>query len=137
MRKPIAFRGNSAGGHGHRVLGRHGVSNRDDTTQNLQQSQWTVAASAAPAAPAQDDLEKYLALPAETNMDLDVLEWWKGKAPVMPNLAKMARQFLGRPASSAGVERMFSKAGKLYDDTKKGQNDGTLENALFAAANTE
>ena len=52
-------------------------------------------------------------------------------------LAKMARQFLGRPASSAGVERMFSKAGKLYDDAKKGQNDETLEAALFAAANTE
>ena len=44
------------------------------------------------------------------------------------------RQFLGRPASSAGVERMFSKAGKLYDDAKKGQNDETLEAALFAAA---
>ena len=32
---------------------------------------------------------------------------------------------------------MFSKAGRLHDDAKKGQNDGTLENALFAAANTE
>ena len=38
---------------------------------------------------------------------------------------------------TAGVERMFSKAGKLYDDAKKGQNDETLEAALFAAANTE
>ena len=27
--------------------------------------------------------------------------------------------------------------GKLYDDAKKGQNDETLEAALFAAANTE
>ena len=95
------------------------------------------AAAAAPAAAELDDLEKYLALPVETNMDLDVLEWWKGKDPVMPNIAMMARQFLGRPASSAGVERMFSKAGKLYDDAKKGQNDGTLEAALFAAVNTE
>lgn len=42
-----------------------------------------------------------------------------------------------RPASSAGVERMFSKAGKLYDDVKKGQNDDKLEAALFASANTE
>ena len=42
-----------------------------------------------------------------------------------------------RPASSAGVERMFSKAGKLYDDAKKGQNDDKLEAALFASANTE
>ena len=50
---------------------------------------------------------------------------------------KMARQYLGRPASSAGVERLFSKAGKLYDDEKKGQQDESLEHALFAAANTE
>lgn len=32
---------------------------------------------------------------------------------------------------------MFSKAGKLYDDAKKGQNDDKLEAALFASANTE
>jgi len=51
----------------------------------------------------------------------------------MPALAKTARQFLGRPASSAGVERFFSTAGKLYDDTMKRQNDDTLEAALFAA----
>ena len=97
----------------------------------------------------QDDLEKYLSLPAEPNMDLDVLAWWKardhnlganpatGRPEGLPALAKMARQFLGRPASSAGVERMFSKAGKLYDDAKKSQNDEALEVALFAAANTE
>ena len=35
---------------------------------------------------------------------------------------KMARQYLGRPASSAGVERLFSKAGKLYGDGKKAQD---------------
>ena len=81
----------------------------------------TAAAAAAPAA-VQDDLEKYLAMPAETNMDLDVLAWWKAKdcKDGLPALAKMARQFLGRPASSAGVEHMFSKAGKLHDDALEG-----------------
>ena len=84
-------------------------------------------------------LHKWLQLPAETNMDLDVLAWWKAKdcPEELPALAKMARQYLGRPASSAGVERMFSKAGKLYDDAKKRQTDETLEAALFAAANTD
>ena len=97
----------------------------------------------APAPPAvTDELEKYLALPMEMNMDLDVLAWWKAKdcAPKdggLPVLAKMARQYLGRPASSAGVERMFSKAGKLHGDDKKRQEDSCLEHALFAAANTE
>ena len=87
-------------------------------------------------------------MPAETNMDLDVLAWWKarshhgkadpasGRPEGLPHLAKMARQFLGRPATSAGVERMFSKAGKLHDDKKKGQKDDTLEHSLFAGANT-
>ena len=98
--------------------------------------------AAAPAAAAMDDLEKYLELPVEKNMDLDVLAWWKAKdCPPkdggLPVLAKMARQHLGRPASSAGVERMFSKAGKLYDDDKQGQEDQSLEHALFAAANAE
>jgi hypothetical protein len=58
----------------------------------------------------EDELDKYLALPVEKNTDLDVLAWWKAKdneKDGLPILAKMARQFLGRPASSAGVERMF------------------------------
>jgi len=44
----------------------------------------------------------------------------------------MAAQYLGRPASSAGVERMFSKAGKLHDDLKQKQMDDTLEHSLLA-----
>ena len=35
------------------------------------------------------------------------------------------------------LSRCCVKAGKLYDDAKKGQNDETLEAALFAAANTD
>jgi len=98
---------------------------------------------------AMDDLEKYLALPVEDNLDLDVLSWWKagdhdkaadpasGCRAGLPDLAKMAaQQYLGRPASSAGGERMVSKAGRLHDDLKKGQVDDTLEHSLFAAANT-
>ena len=67
----------------------------------------------------------------------DMYEVASGRPEGLPHLAKMARQFLGRPATSAGVERMFSKAGKLHDDMKKGQEDDTLEHSLFAAANTE
>ena len=52
----------------------------------------------------EDELDKYLALPVEKNTDLDVLAWWKAKdcqKDGLSVLAKMARQFLGRPASSA------------------------------------
>ena len=36
-------------------------------------------AAAAPAAAVMDELETYLELPVEKNMDLDVLAWWKAK----------------------------------------------------------
>jgi hypothetical protein len=89
----------------------------------------------------------YLALHAEKNLDLDVLAWWKardhkkpadpasGQLDGLPVLAKMARQYLGCPASSAGVERMFSRAGKMHDDLKASQTDSSLEHCLLAAAN--
>ena len=82
------------------------------------------AAAAPMQAPAQDDLDKYLALPAEADMDLDVLAWWKardhthradpatGQPEGLPALAKMARQFLGarrrQRASSACSPRRAS-----------------------------
>ena len=56
--------------------------------------------------------------------------------PLRTEMARQ-RQHLGRPASWAGVERMFSKAGRLHDDLKASQSDDTLEHALLAAANLE
>ncbi len=75
-------------------------------------------------------------LPAISNIDLDLLTWWKardhnlpedlasGRPEGLPTLTKMARQNLGRQASSAGVERTFSKAGRLHDDLKASQAVG-------------
>lgn len=105
--------------------------------------------AAAPDEESESDLDKYLKLPQETDLDLDVLQWWKqrdhslpadpasGRPIGLPQLAKMARQYLGRPASSAGVERMFSKAGKLHASDKLAQADESLEHAMFASANCE
>ncbi len=82
-------------------------------------------------------------------MDLDLLAGWKardhnlpedlasGRPEGFPTLAKMARQHLVRPASSAGVKRMFSKAGRLHNNRKASQSDDTLDHVLLAAANLE
>ena len=40
-------------------------------------------------------------------------------------------------ASSAGVECVFSAAGKMHDDLKKSAKDSTLEYSLFDAFNTD
>ena len=49
----------------------------------------------------------------------------------------MAREYLGEPATSGGVERLFSKAGDMHHDLKAAMEDGSLEHALIAYANTE
>ena len=50
-----------------------------------------------------------------------------------PNLARMARQFLGCPASSASVERSFSVAGQFFDDLRRQMDDEVLEDLMWAA----
>ena len=94
------------------------------------------------------DLEKYLLLPQEP-MNINVLEWWKlhdhdkcadpatGRPEGLPHLAHMAREYLGEPATSAGVERLFSKAGRMHHDLKGSMEDGSLEHSLIATANTD
>ena len=43
-----------------------------------------------------------------------MLAWWKTKETKWPALAKMVKQYFAAPASSAGVERVFSAAGKMH-----------------------
>ena len=58
-----------------------------------------------------DELEAYLAEADEEDFDIKLLTWWHAKETKWPNLAKMVKQYLSAPASSAGVERVFSAAG--------------------------
>ena len=66
-----------------------------------------------------------------------LLKWWQAKETKWPNLCKMVKQYLAgpAPASSPGVERVFSAAGKMHGDLSKSVNADTLEYSLFAAIN--
>ena len=66
-----------------------------------------------------------------------MLDWWQKKESKWPNLAKRVKQYFSAPASSAGVERIFSAAGKMHSDLKKSTHDETLEASLFAMKNTD
>src|SRR5690348_16307553 len=48
-----------------------------------------------------------------TDVDVDVLEWWKVHAGEYPCLARIARDYLAIPATSAPAERMFSDGADL------------------------
>ena len=87
--------------------------------------------------PVKDALEEYLADTDEPDFEDPVLDWWKVKAHKWPALGKMVKQYFAAPASSAGVERVFSAAGKMHGDLQKSAKDTTLEHSLFAAFNTD
>ena len=68
---------------------------------------------------------------------MKVLAWWQACEGRWPNLAKIVKEYFAAPASSGGVERVFSAAGKMHDDLKKSSRDDTLEASLFAMKNTD
>ena len=55
-------------------------------------------------------------------------------AKKFPNLAVMARQYLGCPASAA-VERLFSQVGIAFAAKRKSGEAATLEDIMFARIN--
>lgn len=88
--------------------------------------------------PRREEVMKYLALPqVQADEDFDLLEWWRAHESFFPNLAKMARQFLALPASSAGVERLFSAAGEMHDKKRKRTSEMTLSHMLNIKVNAD
>jgi hypothetical protein len=85
------------------------------------------------------EVDVYLQLPAlpctRNGMDTNPLEWWRCHEHQLPHLAKMARQFLAMPASSAGVERLFTSAGSMHDDLRKCTKEDSLSLKLEVKVN--
>ena len=81
------------------------------------------------------EMERYLA-DDEVPFNTDILLWWRDTGQhKYPHVALMARQYLACPATSAGVERLFSKCGRAYTCLAKSQQEGTLESKMFAGIN--
>ena len=81
-----------------------------------------------------DRLDLYLSL-AQERKTICVLAWWRNFRLSAPRPAKIARQFLATPASSAGVERLVSAAGLTYGDLPGAMTEDTLAQRLFAMCN--
>ncbi|KAK3282379.1 hypothetical protein CYMTET_9881 [Cymbomonas tetramitiformis] len=82
-----------------------------------------------------DELSIYLSLP-DIPLDTDLLKWWKSQEVELPSLSRMARQFLGVPATTAGVERAFSKVTFMHSDLRKRLSEGSIEHSIMASMNT-
>eukprot|EP00918_Siedleckia_nematoides_P069413 GHVU01151438.1.p1 GENE.GHVU01151438.1~~GHVU01151438.1.p1 ORF type:complete len:189 (+),score=26.85 GHVU01151438.1:634-1200(+) len=81
-----------------------------------------------------DELDEYL---QEKTGEEDVMRYWWKNRKRWPNLTRMFRQYLAAPASTAGIERVFSKAGRNHSDFQKRVTEGTLEKMLIAGINSK
>jgi hypothetical protein len=83
---------------------------------------------------AEEELAKYLKLP-QLSLATDTLAWWKINQDKYPRLARMARQLLAVPATSACCERFFSAAGLAFSDLRQAMSEGHLEAVMWAKFN--
>jgi hypothetical protein len=75
------------------------------------------------------EAEQYLE--AEPDGDeISILAWWAKHQHRYPGLAKMARDVFAVPATGAGVEREFSKSGKVATATQARLNPETVEETM-------
>jgi hypothetical protein len=81
------------------------------------------------------EVTAYMAADVEP-MTTEVLYWWsKVGHNKYPHLAKLARQYLGCPASSAAAERVFSLAGRVFGDHNQNLTPQNLEERMWAKCN--
>jgi hypothetical protein len=64
--------------------------------------------------------------------DTDPLMWWKQHVEEFLRLARMARQHLAVPATSASPERLFSSVGLVKSDLRGSLLDTTLIDVMWA-----
>jgi hypothetical protein len=96
------------------------------------------SSSTSPVEVDSKEVDLYIAMPQVDHNSLrddEVLDWWRLHKSMFPNLGKMARQFLALPASSAGVERLFSRSGETHGDKRKRMKEETLQSLMFVCKN--
>ena len=78
----------------------------------------------------QNEYDLYIAGPTAPKKR-DPLGWWKINAPSYPRLAMMFRDTFAVPATGAGVEREFSKSGRVVTPIKARLNPTTVTESML------
>ena len=81
-----------------------------------------------------EELDAYLQS-ERVSMTTNPLQFWKENESRYSSLAKIAREVLGVPSSSAAVERLFSTAGKIFSPERCRLTDNRFEQLMFIRCN--
>ena len=79
-------------------------------------------------------IDKYASLISSSNYS-DSLLFWKVHENSLALLAPLAKKFLGVPASSASVERMFNISGHVFSNKRRRTGVKLFENLVFLKLN--
>lgn len=81
-----------------------------------------------------DEVSVYLSLPI-IDLDSKPLDWWNTNKNLLPNLSKIALNYLAVPSSSVPSERMFSSAGRLLTKLRSSLSSKHVDQILFLNKN--
>jgi len=84
-----------------------------------------------------EQVKAYLQEPCVTENDVNPLAYWALKKTVWSELSQLACSYLHVPASSAGVERVFSVAGKVFRSDRCNLSDQKFSELVFIACNAK
>ena len=76
-----------------------------------------------------DEIDNYLAKPTVLE-NVNPLEWWQVNIQLFPKLSKIARKYLGIPATSVSCKRLFSHANNIIT-TKRIRLDTDLAGKML------
>ena len=82
-------------------------------------------------------IEAELQLYLDCNRAGDVLRYWEQQKAVFPRLYAITRNVFCVPATTAGVERLFSIAGFLLDCRRLHLSDANFEKQILAHCNLD
>jgi hypothetical protein len=86
--------------------------------------------------PVLEELRRYKAEPA-IDFGAKPLKWWLKNASRFPRVAAVAREMLAIPASSANVERLFSRSGLTCTDLRNNLDPELVEMIMWLVGNEE
>ncbi len=95
------------------------------------------ASSSKPLSQVVDEEVQHYRAVQSLSVEANPLEWWKDNQKQFPRLAKLAKRYLGIPATSVPSERVFSTAGDIVTAQRASLSPDNVDMMVFRKKNLQ